>query len=89
MKSTYLKDLLISEYQETIAFNDRTEMNKGGFMMLTEGVTALKLLLRNLASRLSEKIKETHAIPSPPRVDYLEEAEEICGLLLQLLSWLK
>ena len=46
-------------------------------------------LLRNLAPRLSEKIQETHAIPWPPRVDDLEEGEEMCGLLVQLLSWLK
>ena len=46
-------------------------------------------LLQNLAPPLSEKIKETHDIPWPPRVDDLEEAEKGCGLLVQLLSWLK
>ena len=101
VKSTYLKDLLICEYQDTVGFKDRTEMNKsewvydvrGGGDYIAAALSSLGIsdeqLLRNLAPRLSEKIKETHAIPWPPRVDDLEEAEEVCGLLVQLLSWLK
>ena len=101
VKSTYLKDLLICKYQDTIGFRDRTEMNKsewvydvrGGGDYIAAALSSLGIsdeqLLRNLAPLLSEEIKETHDIPWPPRVDDLEEAEEVCGLLVQLLSWLK
>ena len=44
--------------------------------------------LEEYGPRLFEKINETHAIPWPPRVGDLEEAEERCGLLIQLLRWL-
>ncbi|KAK1884263.1 Pre-mRNA-splicing factor ISY1 [Dissostichus eleginoides] len=46
-------------------------------------------LLQNLAQRLSKKIKDTTTVPWPPRIDHLEEGEEVCELLLKLLTWLK
>ena len=68
VKSTFLKDLLICEYRDTIGFKDRTEMNKsdwvydvrGGGDYIAAALSSLGIsdeqLLRNLAPRLSEKI---------------------------------
>ncbi|KAK1897739.1 8-amino-38-dideoxy-manno-octulosonate cytidylyltransferase [Dissostichus eleginoides] len=46
-------------------------------------------LLQNLAQLLSKKIKDTTTVPWPPCIDHLEEGEEVCELLLKLLTWLK
>ena len=46
-------------------------------------------LLQNVAQRLSKRVKNTPTVPWPPNVDDLEEAEEVCELLVQLLTWLK
>ena len=101
VKATYLKDLLICEYQETIGFKDRTEINKGEWVYDIHGggdyieITLSSLgvsdqqFLGNLAPRLFEMMKVTHAIPWLPGVDDLVEAEELWGSLVQLLSWLK
>ena len=65
VKSTYLKDLLICEYQDTIGFRDRTEMNKskwvydarGGGHYMVAAFPSLGIsdeqLRRNLAPPLS------------------------------------
>lgn len=101
VKSSYLKELLINEYHEKIGFKNRIEMNKsewvydvqGGGDYIDAAMSSLGLsdeqLLRNIAPRLSKKIKDTSTVPWPPRVDNLEEDEEVCKLLLQLLTWLK
>ncbi|KAI4824681.1 hypothetical protein KUCAC02_013179 [Chaenocephalus aceratus] len=44
-------------------------------------------LLQNLSQRLSAK--DTTTVHWPPRIDHLEEGEEVCGLLLKLLTWLQ
>ena len=46
-------------------------------------------LLQNTARRLSKKIKATSTVDWPPRVDNLEDGEDICELLVQLLTWLR
>ncbi|KAI4827014.1 hypothetical protein KUCAC02_030442, partial [Chaenocephalus aceratus] len=101
VKSSYVKGLLINEYQETIGFKERNQMNMsqwvydvgGGGDYIEAAISFLGIsdeqLLQNLAQRLSEKIKDTTTVPWPPRIDHLEEGEEVCELLLKLLTWLK
>ena len=101
VKSSYLKDLLINEYQDTIGFKEQSEMNKsewvydvgGGGDYIEAAMSSLGIsdeqLLQNLAPRLSKKIKDTSTVPWPPDIDHLEEGKEVCELLLKLLTWLK
>lgn len=101
VKSSYLKDILINEYKETIGFKGMPVMNKselvydvgGGGDYIEAAILSLGIsdeqLIHNLALRLSKKIKDTPTVPWPPRLDHLEEGEEICELLLKLLTWLK
>ncbi|KAK5923098.1 hypothetical protein CgunFtcFv8_000100 [Champsocephalus gunnari] len=99
VKSSYVKGLLINEYQETIGFKERNQINKsqwvydvgGGGDYIEAAISSLGIsdeqLLQNLAQRLSAK--DTTTVPWPPRIDHLEEGEEVCELLLKLLTWLK
>ncbi|CAB3995671.1 Hypothetical predicted protein [Paramuricea clavata] len=101
IKSSYLKDLLINEYQDTIGFKERSEVNKsmwvydvgGGGNYIEAAISSFGIsdeqLLQNVIQRLSKKIKDTSSVPWPPRIDHLEEGEELCELLLKLLTWLK
>ncbi|KAK5899993.1 hypothetical protein CesoFtcFv8_009411 [Champsocephalus esox] len=101
VKSSYVKGLLIDEYQETIGFKERNQMNMnqwvygvgGGGDYIEAAISSLGIsdeqLLQNLAQWLSKKIKDTTTVPWPPRIDHLEEGEEVCELLLKLLTWLK
>ena len=101
VKSSFLKDLLINEYKDAIGFKDRNEMNKSAWVydirgggdyieaaMSSLGINDEQLLL-NVAPRLSQKIKEKQTIPWPPRIDKLEETENVCEMLLKFLTWLK
>ena len=101
VKSSTVKSLLINEYQDKIGFRDRSEVNKSEWVYDVEGggdyieaaVSSLGIsdeqLLHNLAKRLSKKIKDTPTVCWPPRIDNLEEGEQLCELLLKLLTWLK
>ncbi|KAK5933636.1 hypothetical protein CgunFtcFv8_014099 [Champsocephalus gunnari] len=101
VKSSYVKGLLINEYQEKIGFKERNQINMsqwvydvgGGGDYIEAAISSLGIsdeqLLQNLAQRLSKKIKDTTTVPWPPRIDHLEEGEEVCELLLKLLTWLK
>ena len=46
-------------------------------------------LLQNVAQRVSKRVKRKPTVPWPSNVDDLEEGEEVCELLVQLLTWLK
>ncbi|KAK1894270.1 putative fatty-acid--CoA ligase fadD25 [Dissostichus eleginoides] len=88
VKSSYVKGLLINEYQETIGFKERNQMNMsqwvydvgGGGDYIEAAISSLGIsdeqLLQNLAQRLSKKIKDTTTVPWPPHIDHLEEGEE-------------
>ncbi|KAL8608806.1 hypothetical protein ACOMHN_059488 [Nucella lapillus] len=101
VKSSNLKDLLIKEYQGKIGFKEISQKNKspwvydvgGGGDYIAAAISSLGIsdeqLLQNLAPRLSKKIKDTPTVPWPPRMDHLEEGEDVCELLLKLLTWLK
>ena len=101
VKSSYVKDMLINEYQEKIGFKERRQLNKsewvydvgGGGDYIEAAVSCLGIsdeqLIQNVARQLSQKIKATPKMPWPPRIDHLEEGDHLCELLLKLLTWLK
>ena len=101
VKSSYVKDLLITEYKDKIGFKDRRVMNKsewvydvgGGGNYIDAAISSLGItdeqLIINLAPRLHNKIKDTCTVPWPPQLDRLEEGEHYCELLLKLLTLLK
>jgi hypothetical protein len=101
VKSSYLKELLIKEYQDKIGFRSRSDKNKsewvygvgGGGNYIEAAMSSFGIsdeqLLQNLAPRLSKNIKETTAVFWPPHLNELAEGEELCELLLKLLNWLK
>jgi len=101
VKSSYLKGLLIQEYQDRIGFKERPEKNRsdwvfdvcGGGDYIDSVIRSLHIsddqLVQNTARRLSKKVKATSRIEWPPRVDNLEESEEVCELLVKLLTWLR
>ena len=45
-------------------------------------------LMQNLCSRLHEKINETERVRWPPRIDQLEQEEDIFHALVHLLIWM-
>jgi len=46
-------------------------------------------LLQNVAQRVSKRVKSAPTVPWPSNIDDIEEGEEVCELLVQLLTWLK
>jgi len=69
VKSSYLKELVINEYQDTTGFKERREMNKsewvydvrGGGNYIDAAVSFLGIsdeqLLQNVAQRVSKRVK--------------------------------
>ena len=64
------------------------EFAGGGSAINSTGISD-EQLLKNLCGRLSAKVMETNCVAWPPRINQLEENEEICPLLIQLLTWLR
>ena len=101
VKSGYLKQLLIKEYGEWIGFKEPRQKNQskwvydvtGGRSYIDAALHATGIsdeqLMENLCSRLHSKINENECVQWPPRIDQLEEEEDICYALVQFLSWLK
>ena len=101
VKSGYLKQLLIKEYGERIGFKEPRQKSQsewiydvtGGGSYIDTALCATGIsdeqLMQNLCSRLHSKINETECVQWPPRIDQLEEEEDICCALVQFMSWLK
>ena len=101
IRSSYIKDLLVREFGDSIGFHSKFQRNESeivydcsaGGSYIDAALSSIGIsdeqLARNLAPRLSASIKETTTIPWPPRVDELEEDENLEPLLLQFLVWLK
>ena len=101
IKSSYLKEILVKEYGQSIGFKERPQKNHsdwvydvaGGGTYIDAAINSTGVsdeqLMKNLCGRLHVKIKETKSVSWPPRIDQLEEEENICTSLIQLLSWLK
>ena len=101
VKSRHLKQLLIKEYSERIGFKEPRQKNQSEWVydvtgggsyidaaLYTTGIRD-EQLMQNLCSRLHSKINETECVQWPPRIDQLEEEEDICCALVQFMSWLK
>ena len=102
MKSSYLKELLLKEYgDDVIGFEQPRQQNQsewvydkaGGGSYIETAMYATGIsdeqLMKNFCKRLHVKVSNTNCVPWPPRIDQLEEEEEICHSLVQFLSWLK
>ena len=101
LKSSYLKEILVKEFGEAIGFKSRAERNRSELVFDTNGsgdyvesaMSSLGItdeqLLRNLAPRLSQKIRSEHSLNFPPRIDQLEDDENLSTDLLKLLYWMK
>ena len=101
VKSSYIKEILTKEYGENIGFKERCEKNKselvydvkGGRDYIEVAMTSLGIsddqLLENFAKRLSTNIKQGTPPTWPPPIDYLEQEEDVSGLLSKHLSSLR
>ena len=101
VKSNYVKGILINEFQEDIGFHRRSRLNeselvydqKGAATYVEAAVSSLGIsddqLVKNVAVRLKEQVEATDTVPWPPYVFELEKKEDLNGLLLKLITWLK
>ena len=101
IKSSYIKDILTREFQGKIGFHPSSQWNRselvydttGGGSYVEAALSSIGVsseqLMRNVAKRLRDDINSVKHVPWPPRVDELEEEEELSPLMLQLLSALR
>lgn len=101
VKSSYIKDILTREFGSKIGFHSRSQRNQSDLVYDTSGggsyvEAALnsigvsnEQLVHNVAERIRDDIKSIKLIRWPPRVEELEEEEELSPLLVQLLSALR
>ena len=101
IKSSYIKDFLTREFQGKIGFHPSSQWNRselvydttGGGSYVEAALSSIGVsseqLVRNVAKRLRDDINSVKHVPWPPRVEELEEEEELSPLMLQLLSALR
>ena len=101
VKSCYVKDMLMKEFQDSIGFIPNARKNvselvydtKGGRSYAEAIITSSGLsneqLIRNTAVRLHEQVAAVPDISFPPFLSDLEKDEEFSPLLLWFLTWLK
>ena len=101
IRSSYLKELLESEYKDKIGFQERSAKKlgelvydkKGGGDYIQYAVDSLGItdeqLIKNVVLRISKEIKETPELPWPPTIEELEKGDEISPLLCKFLTQLK
>ena len=101
VKSSYLKDILIKEFQDDIEVHERPHRNVSEIVydtraagtyieaaLLSLGISD-EQLLKNVASRLNKQISQTNTIPWPPLIPEVEREEEYIELIMKLITWLK
>ena len=100
-KSSYAKDLLITEFKDKIDFIPNSRRNGSELVYDTAGgrsyaeaiISSTGLsseqIVRNAALRLNSEVSGLPSIPYPPYLNDLEKDEELTQLLLRLLTWLK
>ena len=101
VKSSYIKDILIQEFEGKIGFQSRPQRNhselvydtSGGGSYVEAALSSIGVsseqLVCNVAQRLRDDIKSIKLISWPPRVEELEKEEEFSPLVVQLLSALR
>ncbi|KAK1893417.1 Serine/threonine-protein kinase ATG1 [Dissostichus eleginoides] len=101
VKSSYIKDILTREFKDKIGFHSRPQRNQSDLVYDTSGSgsyveaaissigVSSEQLVQNVAARLRDDVKSIKLVPWPPRVEELEEEEELPPLVLQLLSALQ
>ncbi|KAL8562136.1 hypothetical protein ACOMHN_041971 [Nucella lapillus] len=101
VKSSFIKDILTKEFEGKIGFHSRPQMNQSDLVYNTSGGgsyieaalssigVSSEQLVSNVAKKLKEDIKSIKLITWRPRVEELEEEEELSPLVVQLLSALR
>ncbi len=101
IKSSYLKDILIREFAGKIGFHSRPLRNhsdlvydtSGGGSYVEAALSSISVsseqLVHNVAERLRDDIKSIKLVAWPPRVEELDEEEELSPLMVRLLSALR
>ena len=101
VKSSYLKELLLKEFGESIGFHTRNQKNVSELVYdTTAGGTYIEAAISSLgvsndqlamsfAARLKEQVLSTDTVPWPPYIHELEREEHLSELLLKLITWMK
>ena len=96
-ESSYIKGILTREFEDRIRFHSRPQMNHSDLVFDTSGSgsyveaalssigVSSEQLVHNVAIRLRDDINSVQLVPWPPRVEELEEEEELSTLTVQLL----
>lgn len=99
-KSSLIKDMLIKKYGDSVGFISRPQKNQSDLVFDRNGgdsyVEALssigistEQLIHNVGKDIRVDVKSVKPLPWPPRIEELEDEEELSPLLLQLLSALQ
>ena len=101
MKSSYLKEILVSEFKDDIGFQKRRAKNlselvfdtRGGGDYIQYAVESFGItdeqLIDNMVPRIVKDIKKSQELPWPPTLEELEEGDEISHLLCRMLTRMK
>ena len=101
IKSSYIKNIMTREFKDKIGFHSRPRMNHSDLVYDTSGSgsyveaalssigVSSEQLVHNVAVRLRDDIHSVQIVSWPPRVEELEEEEELSPLTVQLLSSLR
>ena len=98
VRSSFIKEILRKEFRERIGFHSRHrselvyDVSRGSSYVkavLSSIGISNEHLIYNAAERLREDIKQTKFVQWPPRVEQLEDKENLSPLLLMLLSALR
>ena len=100
VKSSNIKDILTREFEDMIGFHftlgchsDLVYDTSGSGSYVEAALSSIGVsseqLVHNVAVRLRDDINSVQLVPWPPRVEELEEEEELSPLTVQLLSSLR
>ena len=101
VNSSFLKTLLIREYEGSMGFHVRHQKNqlevvydKGNSNSYVEAAISCmeitdETLIKGCAERLVEKVKEKDPVFWPPKISQLEEPEVFSPLLIEFLTCLR
>ena len=96
VRSSYLKEILIREFGESIGFHDRHQKNtselgydtSAGGTYIEAAIYSLGVsndqLIKNVSARIKEQVMHINTVPWPPYIHELEKQEELSELLLVL-----